>query len=69
MKNIILIIIFLSSPCFSYQFEKLPCSKPWEDNEVCLLKRLWVPHGWLILYEGRGEITFYPDEKHEWKIQ
>ena len=36
----------------------------------CDIFRMSVPHGWLVT-TGRGGmsgITFYPDEKHEWRI-
>lgn len=64
MKKILLLLL-LSTNCFAVSWE---CDTgKWGTYTIC---RASVPHGWLVS-KGQGfnsGIAFYPDEKHEWKI-
>lgn len=54
--------------CYAIGWEKVESTIPSGfGNMPILMYRTQVPHGWLILTMFRNSITFYPDEKHEWK--
>ena len=79
MKIIIsLLILFLSiSTSAALQWEKISEGEPNGLRDV--IYRAPVPHGWFVIYTKKslhfanekidfGNITFYPDENHEWTL-
>lgn len=58
MKKLIFLLL-LSSGCHALSWQ---CT----EGMVNWLCRTEVPHGWIIKHPNG--ITFYPDEKHEWKL-
>lgn len=70
MKRFILLILFTTN-CYANYWETIRPKT--QDNSEWSLSigtfwRMSVPHGWLIKNSDTSAITFYPDEKHEWKI-
>jgi hypothetical protein len=63
MNKLIFLILLLPVVCFAKpEWEKVTC----EMSSPCIY-RLCVPHGWLVTRGAQG-LAFYPDEKHEWRI-
>lgn len=60
---------FILSAIISNAYASLECVRG-ENRFICDVYRMSVPHGWLVLTSNSAEagITFYPDEKHEWRI-
>lgn len=62
MKKILWVLLLV--PLTSYASFHI-----WQEVPDINLFRTYVPHGWLVYKEGYSSgLTFYPDEKHEWKI-
>lgn len=58
--------MLLASSCYA----DLECVPGSQHSWNCDFYRKNVPHGWLVT-TGRNSqsgVTFYPDEKHEWKL-
>lgn len=60
MKKLLFLLLLFSN-CYANNWK---CKPSFYEPSIC---RLSVPHGWLIAINGKG-ITFYPDEKYEWKL-
>jgi hypothetical protein len=77
-KFIFFIITTLSFPLHAeLKWEKVSEGVPNGVRDV--IYRAYVPHGWLLVYTKKslrfanetidfGNITFYPDETHEWTL-
>jgi uncharacterized membrane protein len=75
-KYIIVLCLFLPQLGWAkLNWEKIAEGEPNSMRDV--IYRASVPHGWLIVYTKKsfhfanenidfGNITFYPDETHEW---
>lgn len=66
MRLIIAIMCVLLSSCaIGDDMPHLNCEK-FRANYI-IAERCYVQHGWIIA--GFHEISFYPDEKHEWVLR
>ena len=59
-----LLAILLMMPLIASAMEWEVCENNFIDGSV---ERSKVPHGWIL--RGFREMTYYPDEKHEWKCK
>lgn len=67
MRKLILLLL-LTTNCYAAEFERIQInSGEGLSRYTTYLWRIRVPHGWLVT-TMKNSITFYPDEKHEWKI-
>jgi hypothetical protein len=77
-KQLFLILSLFSFPLYAeLKWEKVSEGVPNAVRDV--IYRASVPHGWLVVYTKKslrfanenidfGNITFYPDENHEWTL-
>ena len=40
-----------------------------QEGQRAGVLRVWVPAGWLVIYQVRGGVCFVPDPTHEWKLK
>ena len=67
--KLLFLLLLLAGNCYAAAWQKVESQigEGWQAMPINMY-RLEVPHGWLILTTFRNSVTFYPDEKHEWKI-
>lgn len=59
------VIILPSKPFSDPLWELIPTPSTSQD-----IMRTPVPHGWIVAYKrSPRNITYIPDERHEWKIK
>ncbi len=66
MKKFLVLYLMLSGSVFASGWECIN-----RNVLTCNTWRWEVPNGWLVSSDNDNHgaaITFYPDEKHEWKI-
>lgn len=61
MKKLLILYFLICNSVYASQWECL------DKEHFCSAWRMRVPHGWLIK-SSEYNLTFIPDEKHEWKI-
>jgi hypothetical protein len=79
MKRLLFFILFIIASTVHAELKWEKVSEGVPNGVRDAIYRASVPHGWLIIYTKKsfrfanetidfGNITFYPDENHEWTL-
>ena len=65
-KLFFLCLLLFSFNCLAADWKCFKLKNSDYMNEFCVVN---VPHGWIVNPYGYNIMFFYPDEKHEWKVE
>lgn len=79
MKKLLILFLFFYSICALAKLEWEKVSEGEPNGVRDAIYRASVPHGWFVVYTKKsfrfanenidfGNLTFYPDEHHEWTL-